>query len=526
VFMELIRRRMPKLAAHLTELGVSVEVLTTQWFLCIFLNSLSIGAALRVWDCLMLHGGHVLFQVALALLSMQEEAILRCDSLDSFVEGVGNIASAGDDVEALLKVAFSPEIMGTAFGQEVAQLRRRHRSVMLEEKRHEHRRTFEYREAQRQQATPQSPVASRVHQAHSQAWGVLAEFAQLQHRLAAMSKTLSPCPAHGGAPGTEHRVQGPKLLLAPVGVAQAHVVVFGARGMGMELTRSLARLGVARITLVDDTVAEKADIDRNFLHMEHVGVPLVEGFRECVEALPGPATAVCPVLLDLTHPATQPGLRAVLLQTEGGPATEAVPCPSAVHAVLLCVSSPAALSNVSQVCHSLGRPFVECSVATNGAQGHVHLRLPGAGPCIACAAALPDFIGHAVDPFGDGRAIMFAPSTQQMVAAVAVQRLVQGLHTGDWVPSSCAIDSTSEEGLHTALLQPDKRCPSQECQRGQRFFEFYEQLGWPMMPAVCSQPERWASPAELCEAEDEVLVEALGYTLEQVHDMKACFKLF
>lgn len=63
VFQELIARRMPSISAHLTALGVSVEVLTTQWFLCIFLNSLSMTSALRVWDSLFLDGSVVIFQV-------------------------------------------------------------------------------------------------------------------------------------------------------------------------------------------------------------------------------------------------------------------------------------------------------------------------------------------------------------------------------------------------------------------------------------------------------------------------------
>ena len=50
---------------------------------------------------------------------------------------------------------------------------------------------------------------------------------------------------------------------------EAHIVVLGLRGVGMEVVRQLSRVQTARLTLVDDRVVEVADINRNFLHATH-----------------------------------------------------------------------------------------------------------------------------------------------------------------------------------------------------------------------------------------------------------------
>jgi hypothetical protein len=73
---------LPKLSAHLDELEIELEALTFQWFLSVFTDCLSAEALFRVWDVVLcMHDGSTfLFQIALALLKLNEKALLQCDT--------------------------------------------------------------------------------------------------------------------------------------------------------------------------------------------------------------------------------------------------------------------------------------------------------------------------------------------------------------------------------------------------------------------------------------------------------------
>jgi hypothetical protein len=73
---------LPKLSQHLDALEIELEALTFQWFLSVFTDCLSAEALFRVWDVVLcMHDGSTfLFQVALALLKLNEKALLQCDA--------------------------------------------------------------------------------------------------------------------------------------------------------------------------------------------------------------------------------------------------------------------------------------------------------------------------------------------------------------------------------------------------------------------------------------------------------------
>ena len=73
---------LPRLSAHLDELEIEMEALTFQWFLSVFTDCLSAEALFRVWDVVLcMHDGSTfLFQIALALLKLNEKALLQCDT--------------------------------------------------------------------------------------------------------------------------------------------------------------------------------------------------------------------------------------------------------------------------------------------------------------------------------------------------------------------------------------------------------------------------------------------------------------
>ncbi|KAH8987430.1 TBC-domain-containing protein [Lactarius akahatsu] len=81
VLLDLVQDGMPKLAAHLAELGIDLPAICFSWFLSLFTDCLPVETLFRVWDVLLLDGLDVLFRIALGILKSHEAELLRCDSI-------------------------------------------------------------------------------------------------------------------------------------------------------------------------------------------------------------------------------------------------------------------------------------------------------------------------------------------------------------------------------------------------------------------------------------------------------------
>ena len=92
VLRQYVSEILPKLSAHLDDLGIELEALTFQWFLSVFTDCLSAEALFRVWDVVLCFndGSTFLFQVALALLKLNEQQLLGCDSPARVYGYIGN----------------------------------------------------------------------------------------------------------------------------------------------------------------------------------------------------------------------------------------------------------------------------------------------------------------------------------------------------------------------------------------------------------------------------------------------------
>lgn len=82
VLRKYVTQVLPRLSQHLDHLSIELEALTFQWFLSVFTDCLSAEALFRVWDVVLCinDGSTFLFQVALALLKLNEQQLLQCDT--------------------------------------------------------------------------------------------------------------------------------------------------------------------------------------------------------------------------------------------------------------------------------------------------------------------------------------------------------------------------------------------------------------------------------------------------------------
>jgi len=82
VLRQYVAEILPRLSSHFDDLSIDLETMTFQWFLSVFTDCLSAEALFRVWDVVLCthDGGTFLFQVALALLKLNETQLLACES--------------------------------------------------------------------------------------------------------------------------------------------------------------------------------------------------------------------------------------------------------------------------------------------------------------------------------------------------------------------------------------------------------------------------------------------------------------
>jgi hypothetical protein len=77
IFEDVFKASLPRLAAHLDACGVPLSIVTTHWFMCLYVNTLPAETLLRVWDLLVFEDASVLVRVGVALLKLAEPSLLR-----------------------------------------------------------------------------------------------------------------------------------------------------------------------------------------------------------------------------------------------------------------------------------------------------------------------------------------------------------------------------------------------------------------------------------------------------------------
>jgi len=83
LFASFVGELTPQVAAHFEALGVPLETISTQWFLCLFVNVLPAPTLLRLWDTMFWEGPSVLLRAGAALLDCYKEPILAAADFHS-----------------------------------------------------------------------------------------------------------------------------------------------------------------------------------------------------------------------------------------------------------------------------------------------------------------------------------------------------------------------------------------------------------------------------------------------------------
>ncbi|KAJ6492537.1 GTPase activating rab protein [Mycena vitilis] len=104
VLLDYVRDYIPRLHAHLADLGVDLPAICFSWFLSLFTDCLPVETLFRVWDVFLVDGLDVLFRVALAILRSNEAELLRCESIPAVYVALENLPTRMWQADRLLQL--------------------------------------------------------------------------------------------------------------------------------------------------------------------------------------------------------------------------------------------------------------------------------------------------------------------------------------------------------------------------------------------------------------------------------------
>lgn len=117
VLAELVRMKLPAVAALMDGHGVLWTLLVSRWFICLFVDILPVETVLRIWDCLFNEGSKIIFRVALTLIKQHQEFILEASSVPDICDKFKQITKGDFVTECHTFMQVSSGLLGLCRGQ-------------------------------------------------------------------------------------------------------------------------------------------------------------------------------------------------------------------------------------------------------------------------------------------------------------------------------------------------------------------------------------------------------------------------
>merc|ERR1719499_1397785 len=102
----LLHRFIPRVWGHLESHRIKPALYASKWFITIFCYEFPFEFVYRIWDCFLSEGIKFVFRVCLALIKMNEAAILKIGEFEPLMKFMQSIHSTVPDIESLLSKAF------------------------------------------------------------------------------------------------------------------------------------------------------------------------------------------------------------------------------------------------------------------------------------------------------------------------------------------------------------------------------------------------------------------------------------
>ncbi|EAU85238.2 small G protein signaling modulator 3 [Coprinopsis cinerea okayama7 len=128
VLLDYVQQHLPKLHAHLAELGVDLGAICFSWFLSLFTDCLPVETLFRVWDVFLVDGLDVLFRIALAILKGNEGELLQCRSIPAVYVALENLPTRMWEADKLLQM--EADLRATLVHSDIASKHKHHVSAL------------------------------------------------------------------------------------------------------------------------------------------------------------------------------------------------------------------------------------------------------------------------------------------------------------------------------------------------------------------------------------------------------------
>ncbi|XP_068089813.1 TBC1 domain family member 2A isoform X2 [Hyperolius riggenbachi] len=107
VLKDFLSEKLPRLTAHFQQYKIDLSLITFNWFLVVFVDSLVSDILLRVWDAFLYEGIKVIFRYALAIFKYNEEEILKLNDETEIYQYLSFFTKTICDGRKLMNIAFN-----------------------------------------------------------------------------------------------------------------------------------------------------------------------------------------------------------------------------------------------------------------------------------------------------------------------------------------------------------------------------------------------------------------------------------
>uniref|UniRef100_A0A8C2WK70 TBC1 domain family member 2B n=1 Tax=Cyclopterus lumpus TaxID=8103 RepID=A0A8C2WK70_CYCLU len=106
VFKDLMSEKLPRLHAHFEQNKVDFSLITFNWFLVVFVDSLVSDILFKIWDAFLYEGPKIIFRFALALFKYKEEEFLKLQDSTTIFKYLRHFTHTILDSRKLMSIAF------------------------------------------------------------------------------------------------------------------------------------------------------------------------------------------------------------------------------------------------------------------------------------------------------------------------------------------------------------------------------------------------------------------------------------
>ncbi|XP_047451636.1 TBC1 domain family member 2B [Mugil cephalus] len=106
VFKDLMNEKLPRLHAHFEQHKVDFSLITFNWFLVVFVDSVVSDILFKIWDAFLFEGPKIIFRFALALFKYKEEEFLKLQDSTTIFKYLRYFTRTILDSRKLMNIAF------------------------------------------------------------------------------------------------------------------------------------------------------------------------------------------------------------------------------------------------------------------------------------------------------------------------------------------------------------------------------------------------------------------------------------